>query len=175
MQQLYKKSFTVQSRKITVSSVVLDNGAIETMALDTSTGEEIKSFYSRTEKDAKAAFSKLCKLVKPFPAKYAKLRDDIKEALSVGRRAEDANPEDGGACNFDSTAISLPHWDRVLVVRAIREAGSTSFVWNCYGSKLFVVGPISRAQANARSRNAEAVTKSLAAMGYDVMDYSQLD
>ena len=40
---------------------------------------------------------------------------------------------------------------------------------------LFGFGPNSRAQANARSRNAEAMTRALRSMGYDAMDYCQMD
>lgn len=47
--------------------------------------------------------------------------------------------------------------------------------WQLGSSRLWVFVPNSSAQANARSRNAEAMTRALAAMGYDAVDYSQMD
>ena len=61
------------------------------------------------------------------------------------------------------------------VVATAKEAGTGCFIGNCYGSRQFVFGPNSRAQANARSRNAEAMTRALRSMGYDAMDYCQMD
>lgn len=107
--------------------------------------------------------------------KYAKLRDDLISALAAGRAAEDANPEDGGTCNFDSAALQLPYWNGAMVEQAAREAGTRCFVWALWGSKSFVFGPDTRAQGNARSRNAEAMAEALKRMGYVATMYYQMD
>ena len=107
--------------------------------------------------------------------KYAKLRDDLKAALNAGREAEAKNPEDGGTCNFDSAAIKLPRWNKALVLQAAEEAGTRAWEWNLWGTRMWVFVPDSHAQANARSRNAEAMVKVLTALGYDAMDYCQAD
>lgn len=112
---------------------------------------------------------------KPLSGKYAKLRDDLKKALEVGKAAELADPEDGGACNFDSAAIYLPRWREALVKQAAKEAGTSCFDWSLYGYKHFVFRPDTKGQGNARSRNAEAMTKCLENLGYDVFEYCQMD
>lgn len=112
---------------------------------------------------------------KPLTGKYARLRDDLKKALKAGIDAEHDNPEDGGSCNFDSASISLYRWNEKLVERAAEEAGTKCFKWNLYGNARYVFNPKTHGQGNARSRNAEAMTKALKVMGYDAMDYSQMD
>ncbi len=72
-------------------------------------------------------------------------------------------------------ALSLPRWTAEKVKQAAKEAGTGCFIWNCYGARQFVFGPDSRAQGNARSRNAKAMTAALRSMGYDAMDYCQMD
>lgn len=111
---------------------------------------------------------------KPLTGKYAKLRDDLKKAIFEGCKTEENDPEDGGTCNFDSTAIYLPRWQRKKVEQAAKEAGTSCFYWVSFGSH-FVFHPQTKAQANARSRNAEAMTKALQRMGYDAIDYCQID
>ena len=110
-----------------------------------------------------------------LPGKYARLRDDLRAALEAGRAAEAADPEDGGTCNFDAAALSLPRWSADLIRQAAQEAGTGCFSWDCYGKRLWVIGPDTRAQGNARSRNAEAMVRALQAAGYDALDYCQMD
>lgn len=111
----------------------------------------------------------------PLTGKYAKLRDDLRRALEAGRTAEDANPEDGGTCNFDSPALRLPHWTAEKVKQAAKEAGAGCFIWNCCGTKAYVFTPNTRAQGNARTRSAEEMTDALLAMGYDAITCFQMD
>lgn len=111
----------------------------------------------------------------PLTGKYAKLRDDLREALRAGRAAFEANPEDGGACNFDSAAVALPRWNEAKVKQAAAEAGTGCFMWACWGGRRYVFNPKVPAQGNARSRAAEAMTRALVMLGYDAMDYCQLD
>lgn len=112
---------------------------------------------------------------KPLTGKYAQLRDALITALEAGRAAEAANPEDGGTCNFDSAALQLPRWNAALVEQAAREAGTHCFVWTLWGSKSYVFGPSTRAQGNARSRNADAMVAALRQLGYDAYEYCQMD
>ncbi len=111
----------------------------------------------------------------PLAGKYAQLRDDIRAALEAGRAAEDADPEDGGTCNMDAAAVALPRWKESLVKQAAKEAGTGCFVWKLYGGKMYVFIPNSGGQGNARSRNAEAMTAAFRRMGYDAIDYCQMD
>ena len=59
--------------------------------------------------------------------------------------------------------------------QAAKEAGTSCFSWNLFGGRRWVFGPDTRAQGNARTRNAEAMTRALAGMGYQAMDYCQMD
>ncbi len=47
--------------------------------------------------------------------RYAKLRDDLIDAVAAGIAAEEKNPDDGGSMNFDSAAIRLPRWNLSLI------------------------------------------------------------
>lgn len=108
--------------------------------------------------------------------KYAKLRDDLKIALLAGKSAEQANPEDGGTCNFDSPTLILPRWRKALVKQAAEEAGTSCFEWKSFGiSGEFVFSPLTGGQGNARTRNAKAVMNMLKTMSYDASMYYQMD
>lgn len=111
----------------------------------------------------------------PLSGKYAKLRDDLKTALEAGRAAEAADPEDGGTCNLDAAALTLLRWKENLVKQAAEEAGTGCFVWTLFNHKHFVFIPNSRGQANARSRNAEAMVAALTELGYEALDYCEMD
>ena len=161
-------------------------GGYEAMVLRCRDGEALEEYRSKDFEEAVNAFYKMVekylpdKNKKPAAAaaltgKYAKLRDDLRKALEAGRTAEKANPEDGGTCNFDSASICLPRWNAAKVAQAAKEAGTDCFDWILFGGRRYVFHPDSNAQANARSRNAEAMTKALKAMGYDAMDYCQAD
>lgn len=110
---------------------------------------------------------------KPLTGKYAKLRDDLKAALAYGKAHE--GDDDGGTCNLDACAVKLPRWREALVERAAKEAGTHSFVWELWGSKDFVFCPDTNGQGNKRSRNADAMTDYMRQLGYDALEYSQMD
>lgn len=111
----------------------------------------------------------------PLTGKYAKLRDDLKVALEAGRTAERENPEDGGTCNFDAASIRLVRWNGEKVEQAAKEAGTGCFVWNFYGQKRFVFSTRVGGQALKNEKAAEAMTAALGSMGYDAMEYCQMD
>ena len=156
----------------------------EAMVLNARTGDALDEYRSN---DFEKAVNAFYNMVERFPAdknkkpaailtgKYAKLRDDLRQALEAGRAAENADPEDGGTCNFDAASIFLPRWNSAKVEQAAKEAGTNCFDWYLFGGRRYVFSPDSRAQGNARSRNAEAMTKALKAMGYEAMDYCQAD
>lgn len=112
---------------------------------------------------------------KTLTGKYAKLRDDLILALTVGSAVEEANPEDGGTCNFDSLEIHLPRWKGDLIKQAAKEAGTRAFSTTVYGSKIWLFNPKTKGQANARSRNAEAMAKIMQERGYDASVWYQMD
>ena len=171
------------------SRIIIDlceiSGGYEAMVLKSRTGEALDEYRSGDFEKAVNAFYKMIERFRPdknkkpaaaaLTGKYAKLRDDLRQALAAGRAAEKANPEDGGTCNFDAASIFLPRWNSAKVEQAAKEAGTNCFDWILFGGRRYVFSPDSKAQANARSRNAEAMTKALKAMGYEAMDYCQAD
>lgn len=140
----------------------IDGGRFESLA------EAIDHYHKLVKQYSDSA-------VKPLTGRYAKLRDDLKKALAIGVQAEKENPEDGGTCNFDAVAIHLPRWRAALVEQAAKEAGTRCFDWKLYGHKHIVFAPDTNAQANARSRNAEAMENALRDMGYTVTSYAMMD
>lgn len=165
-------------KPIIVDLCQLPGGKYEAMTLQAD-GTELASYQSASMESAVKAYRQMLRdypeTGAPLTGKYAKLRDDLREALKAGRSAFEANPEDGGTCNFDSAAVALPRWMESKVKQAAEEAGTRCFTWTLFGSKQFVFVPMVPAQGNARSRAAEAMTKALKSMGYDAMDYCQMD
>lgn len=166
---------------LTIDAAEIRPGCFEIAVLD-AFGDDIEIKQTDTLEEAEAIYNSFYrryilpeKPAAPLTGKYAKLRDDLKAALQAGRNAEAANREDGGACNFDSAAINLFRWQGKKVEQAAKEAGTNCFKWNLYGQTRYVFSPDSMAQANARSRNAEAMTAALRSMGYDAMDYCAMD
>lgn len=165
-------------KQIIIDLSQLPGGVYEAMTM-TAKGEEIACRQYRSFDKALAAYRHM---LRDYPdtgaeltGKYAKLRDDLREALKAARAAYDANHEDGGACNFDSAALALPRWNESKVKQAAEEAGTNCFSWACWGSRRFVFNPMVSAQGNARTRAAEAMTRALVMLGYDAMDYCQMD
>lgn len=167
--------------QITIDAAELSPGCFEVAVLR-SDGLDIENKQAASRKDAEKIYNDLFrryvlpkKPLTPLSGKYAQLRDDLKKALEAGRAAENADPEDGGACNHDSASLALPRWSAAKVEQAAKEAGISCFTWSLFGSRRFVFTPDTRSYANARSRNAEAMTAALRSMGYDAMDYCQMD
>lgn len=110
----------------------------------------------------------------PLTGKYAKLRDDYAEARKIGEQAAHGE-DDGGTCNFDSTALHLPRWNEKLVEQAAKEAGGNCFALKSYGGKRFVFSTPNVGQANRNTKAAEAMTKFLELRGYSATTYYQMD
>lgn len=170
--------------KIIIDAAELRPNSFEIMAMRPG-GAEIETRKAYSLEEARTVYAAL--LAKyttpadppaapaPLTGKYAQLRDDLRRALEAAQAAYNANPEDGGTCNFDSASLGLPRWNAAKVEQAAEEAGTSCFTWSIFGSKRFVFNPRVPAQGNARSRAAEAMTKALKDMGYDAMDYCQAD
>jgi hypothetical protein len=179
-----QETYTYKGRRVILDAAELETGKYETILMLTS-GKELAISTSSTAMEAIADFyairaahlpdSERADGPKPLTGKYAALRDALAAALEAGRQAEKADPEDGGTCNFDAAALRLPRWNAAKVEQAAQEAGTSCFDWTLYGQRRFVFQPDSTAQANARSRNAEAMTASLRSQGYDAFDYCQMD
>lgn len=184
LKSIMHEQYTYKGRRVILNASELSPGRFEIMLLRYSDGEGIAEASARTEAEAREQYAKIRAAhlpdeERPAPAplsgKYAQLRDDLKKALEAGRAAEDADPEDGGTCNLDAASLSLPRWNADKVKQAAKEAGTGCFAWNLFNSRRYVFIPNTRSQGNARSRNAEAMTAALRSMGYDAMDYSQMD
>lgn len=177
---LHYEGSDYNGRQIVVDVAEITPGRFTVAALDAE-GNEIESDEVEDLDTARRLYGELFRRLtekpatKPLSGKYAKLRDDLRAALEAGRNAEHENPEDGGTCNFDSVALNLPRWQAAKVEQAAKEAGTSCFSWDLFGGRRWVFGPDTRAQGNARTRNAEAMTRALAGMGYQAMDYCQMD
>ena len=108
-------------------------------------------------------------------SKYEALTEALKRATSAARASVEANPEDGGTCNFDAPALVLPRWNEELTKAAARAAGVGCFTWKLYREKLFVFPLRIGGQGNSRTRAAEAAAESLKADGYNATMYYQMD
>lgn len=108
--------------------------------------------------------------------KYAKLRDDLAEALLKGEIAEMVFGDDVGTCNFDSPTLLLPRWNTKLVEQAAMEAGTRCWKWTgSWGGGRFVISPHTHSQGYPRTRNAEAVSHYLKEAGYQAGMYYMMD
>ena len=141
-------------------------------------GEEVELVRVATEAEARAVYAQMvdryASVAEAVPMSPAMLRlvAALISAAEAGRAA--LTGEDGGACNFDSPALSLPHMTEKQVSACAKAAGTTVFVWRLYSLWVFNV-PVAGPQGNDRTRQAEAMTASLAAAGYDALTYSQMD
>jgi hypothetical protein len=142
-------------------------------------GEEVELVRVATEAEARAVYAQMADRyahVAETAMTPAMLRlvAALKSAAEAGRAA--LTGEDGGACNFDSPALSLPHMTEKQVKACAKAAGTTVFVWRLYSQRLLGFNvPVAGPQGNDRTRQAEAMTASLAAAGYDALTYSQMD
>ena len=174
----YHEEFKYEGKDIIIDIADLKT-KYEVMVMYAKTGNEIE--YERTESLDQAVFffrkylEKYKPSAKPLSGKYAKLRDDLKIALGAAQKIAYENPEDGGTCNFDASAINLPRWKEKLIEQAAKEAGTSAMTWHLFGSKCFVFSPNTPGQANRRTRAAEAMTKALSDMGYDAFGYYAMD
>ena len=178
----YHTETRYKGQRIVIDLCEMGRG-FEVMALYTSTGNEIDVANCDNLPDAVKAYDRMIRQYKetpppacpsgkkeppaPLSGRYAKLRDDLREALKAGKEAEAAEKNDGGASNFDSAALYLPRWTAAKVQQAAKEAGTVAHVHGSGGGRSFVIAPDSTAQGRKRTVNAKALTAALKAAGYD--------
>lgn len=179
----YEGTIYIDGRSIPnaiIDTCQLSENKYETMILKH--GKDYRTIYSTNLKHAEEAFNYFVKayttppekpVIPPLSSKYKKLSDDLKKAMEYAKHFDEG--EDGGTCNFDSPAIRLPHWIESKVKQAAEEAGSSAFKWDLYGNPRYVFAPPTKAQGNRRCRVTEAMCQALSNMGYDVLEYSQMD
>lgn len=163
---------------LTVSTVCI-NGEYKTAVL-TENYYDIAEATNNDERAAMEAHDRFIKqYMKPEPkpiiltGKYLHLVDALRKA------AAEAEPfgstEDGGTCNFDSLELTLQGYREAETLKAAEEAGLMAFTTKIFKQKVYVVSvPISR-QGNARTRQAEAMAKTMQALGYSASVYYQMD
>ena len=96
-------------RSATLSAAQLSDVKYETMLLlNDGSGEEVVSYQSTSADDAVYFFYEIKNTyhVPKLTGKYKKLADDLKAAHAYGL-AHMGN-DDGGTCNFDAPALTLP-------------------------------------------------------------------
>lgn len=176
------KEYTYQRRRVVLDACELSAGRYETMLMRPD-GREITSATAHDEPTARADFAHIFAAHTPdaekvpLTGKYAKLAADLRAAADAARAASAAHPDDGGTCNMDAAALTLPRWNAAKVEQAAKQACCTCCTWTLFGHKHFVFFPLDGCpgQGDRRSAAAEAMTRALAALGYDAIDYCQMD
>lgn len=168
-------------RLMTLDASELSEGKFEVMLLDPKTGEDLDVVMTPTEAEALDEFERMRErwhhpeaMPAELKGRYRKLAEDLKAALAYGLECK--GDDDGGTSNFDAPALNLQGWVRKKVEDAAEYAGLGCFVWNLWGSKLYVFsirGGVG--QGLTRTRAAVAMRRYLANLGYDAMDYCQAD
>lgn len=159
---------------VTLDTCEIFPGQYETM-LVLEDGDELDSAVATTEAEALKDFARLRqKYEAPFlSGRYAVLAEALKAAAEAGRKAGAALGHDGGTCNFDAPALSLPRWNRKLVETAANAAGVGCFRWDLTGSYVFPLRLGYQGAANTEA--AEAAREFLQSAGYNASVYYQID
>ena len=163
-------------RVLTLSAACIGPGKYEVMLLDPESGDEVDVAQAGTEAEALSHFKRLREFYHvPEPkGRYKKLAEDLAAALAYG--LERKGDDDGGTSNFDAPALSLPKWEKKKVEAAAKTAGLGCFVWNLWGSKLYVFSiREGGGQGLTRTKAAEAMAECLKGLGYEAMTYCQAD
>lgn len=160
-------------RKIVIDASEIKPGVFEVMAMDAH-GMEIACQRVRSIEEAAKVYSAQLAEYTALTGKYARLRDDLKAAMAAAIAAV-GDSDDGGACNFDACAISLPRWNGALIERAAKEAGTGCFSWQSYGGRRWVFSPPHVGQARRNEIAAEAMTDFMSKRGYDALCYQSMD
>lgn len=105
--------------------------------------------------------------------KYTQLTEDLKRAREAA--APLGTTEDGGTCNFDALELELPRWNEVKTQAAIKAAGLGGWKSTIYRTPVYIIPPRDGGQANARTRQAEAMRTFMQSRGYDAHVYYAMD
>ena len=130
--------------------------------------EICKLAFQNTAKKAKKGPEMDTKKTTPIlTGKYAKLRDDLRDASLVGLQAA-LTTRDGIASNSDSVAIDLPRWNSELVELAATQAGCIASKRDARHLHYFVFTALNiPGQGFQRTKGAKAMAKALEIKGYD--------
>ena len=166
----------VDGQSATLSAVRFPDGTYEVMLLRSDImGEEIVSYQCSDAEDALYFFEEIRAKyhVPELTGKYQTLADDLKAALAYG--LEHKGTDDGGTCNFDAPAVSLPGWDKALVEAAAKSAGLRCFEWELGAGRAYVFSVPGVGQGYTRTYAAEAMSRYMKKRGYDAGMYYQMD
>lgn len=103
----------------------------------------------------------------PLTGKYQKLADDLKTAIEAGKAAEVGIDDNSGSSNLDCVIIWLPRWNHEKIRQAAKESGLNPVISKC-ASRGIILDPITNGQGEKRTKNAEAMEKTLKNLGYSV-------
>ena len=175
---MIKGKYHFEKGSIIIDAAEIEPGKYEIMKLRKRSGEELESYTVYDLSVAENVYNKMVKehteTAKPLTGKYAKLRDDLRIALSAGLQAAEM-VADTGTCNLDAASLFLPRWDHKLVEQAAKEAGTHCFTWRIFGGKRYVFSTPNVGMAYKNEIAAEAMTAELAKRGYDAFCYQQMD
>lgn len=137
-------------------------------------GVEIESFRTMSCYEAEQRYARM--VAEHCPESWKNLIADLKSAKAI---AQAADGNDGGTCNFDSPALSIPEGMKYEHVKACcAAAGVRCFDWKPLGTgpKLAVLSSCAgNGQGNRRTKGAEAACKFLNERGYNCGMYYQMD
>jgi len=106
------------------------------------------------------------------------LTQAFREAAAAALAADPGEglENDGGTCNFDTPAISLPGMREKAVQACAEAAGITASAFDWLGGRRwFFVHVPTFGQANRRTRMAEAACRRLKELGLNAVMYCQAD
>ena len=140
----------------------------------TGEGETLDEYHTYGWNDACIAYGRMVRT--NCPESWKALIADLKAAKEI---AQAADGNDGGTCNFDSPALSIPEGMKYEHVKACCvAAGVRCFDWKPFKDheKMVVLsGCASIGQANRRTKGAETACKYLESKGWKCGMYYQMD
>ena len=148
-------------------------GTYEVMYLN-GLGEELDSYQTKDWEQMQEAYARMVRAY--CPDSWKALIAELKAAKAI---AQAADGNDGGTCNFDSPALSIPEGMKYEHVKACCvAAGVRCFDWKPFKDheKMVVLsGCAGVGQANRRTKGAEAACKYLESKGWKCGMYYQMD
>lgn len=137
-------------------------------------GVEIESFRTMSYYEAEQHYARM--VAEHCPESWKGLIEALKAAKAI---AQAADGNDGGTCNFDSPALSIPEGMKYEHVKACcSAAGVRCFDWKPFKDheKMAVLSSCAgNGQANRRTKGAEKACKFLQTNGYKCGMYYKMD
>ena len=179
-----RNTITYKGQKLLISTIRNDgldgSTTFETAAL-LPDGMDIAKETTATEAEALAVHATMLGIyspkAKPEPkaltGKYLVLACQLKSAVNLARLVD--LDDDGGTCNFDGMTLYLPRWNQAQIKQAAAAAGVGAWKRHGFGAGCYVFGTPVQRQANARTRQAEAMRDHMKQQGYQTGMYYQMD